>query len=142
MCVCLKNALKSFLFFLRRYVLFLFLGVYPEESFLVGWARRIRATNRFSAKQKNFIEKLFNDGATTKNKLSAEMMSLRMREEVRDGQHYFEPEQYLLPSQIRGLITRFSAMQKGHQKKKQATSEEEGINANIDEICDEILADN
>ena len=69
-----------------------------------------------------------------KSKLSTEQISQLTNDEMRDGQYYFLPE-YLQTSQIRNLTTRFKKEHFSHHNKTFATSEEDGIVANLEEIC-------
>lgn len=80
-----------------------FLNAFPK-----GWARKVRKKGRITVKQKAFIEDLFNWGASNKAKLSPEQMAERMREHMVDGAYYFRPEEFLLPNQIRSLISRIN----------------------------------
>jgi len=70
-------------------------------------SRKIRLVRRFKEKQKQYIEKLFDEGNSTNSKLSAEQMAEKIKCETVNGLYYFLPaEEYLQPSQIRGFITR------------------------------------
>lgn len=109
-----------------------------NKTYTQGWARKVRRVERMTSKQKNFIEQLFLKG-TTQSKLSAEQMTQRMRDEMVDGEYYFQPNEYLQASQIRNLIGRFKKRHYKPPNKLLVVSEYAGIEANIEEICDEIL---
>lgn len=74
-------------------------------------------------------------------RLSADMMSYQMRQAKENGSLLFEPAEYLLPSQISGLITRF--IKKGENlppsRKRRARSEEEGLEDDINDLIDILL---
>lgn len=110
-----------------------------HQTYTQGWARKVRRVVRMSSKQKDFIEQLFLKGATTKSKLSAEQMTERMKDEMIKGEYYFRPDEYLQTSQIRNLIARFKKLHYNPQNKLLVMSEDAGIEANIEEICDAIF---
>lgn len=108
-----------------------FLKLYPR-----GWARKVRKVRRFTEKQKQFLKKLFYEGAAINSKLSAEQMADRMKYDTVNGQYYFNPEEYLQPSQIRGYITRLKKQSTQTQLNFSSISEDDGIEENLDNICD------
>lgn len=110
-----------------------------SEAYPQGWARKIRRVRRLTEKQKQFIEKLFQQGAATKSKLSAEQMSDRMRDHMINGEYYFSPDEYLEPSQIRSLISRINKQNKSQQQSTTIMSEDDGIAQNLDEICSHMI---
>ena len=55
------------------------------------------------------------------------------------GLYFFRPDEYLQTSQIRNLIARLKKQTYSHQNKILVISEDDGIEANIEEICDSIL---
>lgn len=103
-----------------------------------GWARKVRTVQKITDKQKEFIQKLFNDGATSKTKLSPEQMASRMKDEIVDGNYYFSPAEYLDVKRIRNIIS-------GLRRKEKISyvpallSQNNDINNNIDEIIDSLL---
>lgn len=80
---------------------------------------------------------LFDEGGAAKNKLSAEQMAQRMKDETIDGEFYFTPNEYLEPRQIRGLIAQLMKNETMPQPdlKRIALSEEDSVIRNTDEIC-------
>lgn len=101
----------------------------------VGWARKVRRNRRLTEKQKLFITELFLQGTSSKTKLSAEQMAVRMREHTVAGDFYFSPNEYLEPSQIRTLIYRINKKYKSGEPQLCAMSEEDGIDEYMEEIC-------
>lgn len=77
-----------------------------EKTFKSGWSRPVRRHNRFSERQKNFIRNLFEAGEKTKKKMSSEDMAKKMKEHTINGQYYFDCNECLTPTQIKGLIKR------------------------------------
>lgn len=69
------------------------------------------------------------------------MMSYQMREAKENGLLLFEPSEYLLPSQISGLITRFIKKGENHPpaRKRRARSEEQGLEDDINDLIDVLL---
>lgn len=106
--------------------------IYPQ-----GWARKTIKMRRLLPKQKAFIETLFHEGAATKTKLSAEQMSQRMKNHIVNGEYYIKPEEYMQITQIRNLISRITKQSKNTaQANLVELTEDEGIEQNLDEICD------
>lgn len=75
------------------------------KVYVQGWARKKRIVQKVISKQKEFIEKLFINGARAKTKSSAEQMAERMKDELVDGSYYFLPTEYLDAKRIRNIIT-------------------------------------
>lgn len=110
-----------------------------DKIYFKGWARKVRTVRRLTPKQKDFIGRLFQQGAETKSKLSAEQMAERMKYETVGDHYYFHPEEYLEPSQIRNLISRFQKQDYTHSHELSAMIEDDGIEQHLDEICDSVL---
>lgn len=105
-----------------------------------GWARKQRKSVRFSKKQKDFISKLFYEGSSTNNKLSAEQMATQMKNFKENEAFYFSPDEYLMPSQIRGLLTKLTLLSKGkNPSKRSARYEEDGLLEDVDMIVNALL---
>lgn len=115
------------------------------EIYGKGWARKVRMVKKLSPKRKEFFEKLFINGAKSKTKLSAEQMVEAMKDEIVDGKYYFSPAEYLDPKRVKSLIASLTKKQKlltTAEYSKKATkfvSQDDGIEHNIDAICDSIL---
>lgn len=110
-----------------------------KKKFIRGWARKVRRVRRLTEKQKGFITNLFNNGASSKTKLSAEQMAQAMKDHMVDGEYYFKPDEFMEPKQIRNLISRLKQNENQSKKSNNSLLEEDGILENIDEICDLLL---
>jgi hypothetical protein len=110
-----------------------------SRIYMKGWARKVRRVKKITAKQKNFILKLFSKGSLAKSKLSADQMAQLMKEEMVDGNYYFSPDECMEATKIRNLISRFKKGQGESAPKLIALTEEDGIDYNMDEICDSLF---
>lgn len=72
----------------------------------------------------------------TLKSLSPDMMAYRMRTEIKDGEFYFEPHEYLLPSQINGMVTRLMHKEKNTAAKRVTQTEEDGLGDDINDLID------
>lgn len=105
-----------------------------------GWARKIRKRSKFTSKQKGFITAMYNEGTVNKNKLSAEQMATRMKSYQENGQYVFHPNEYLLPSQIRGLITQLTILERKKSPRQSPQQlEEDALVDDIDFIVESLL---
>jgi hypothetical protein len=112
-----------------------------SKIYVHGWARKVRRVKNISQKQKDFIGKLFWEG-TTNFKLSAEQMAQRMKDEMLNGKYYFHPQEYMDAGRIRNMISRLKKEQRQNEQPKAKIfhqSEDDGLEANIDEICNDFI---
>lgn len=106
------------------------------KLYVKGWARKVRTVIKITNRQREFIEKLFKN---SKAKLSPEQMAERMKEEIVDGDYYFTPVEYLQPKRIRSLISSLNKKNQQSLLVQQNLSEDDGIEQNLEEICDYVL---
>lgn len=124
-----------------------------STMYVNGWARKVRSVTKISSKQREFITKLFLNGANSRTKLSAEQMAERMKEEMVDGNYYFSPGEYMDPKRIRNLISTLKRKQQTSSTIERdperdnaddadgTLSEDEGIERNLESICDSMIND-
>lgn len=84
---------------------------------------------------------MFTQGAATNSKLSAEQMYEKMKNSKISGNYFFQPHEYLQVKQIRNLVSRIK--KKCDKKHQIHMSEDDGIETNLEEICEsELYSDN
>jgi len=85
----------------------------PEEL-ETGWALKQRKEcKRFTKRQRGYLEKIFNYGATSGNKLDGGRVAKMMRTaETEDGRPLFDHTEYLEADQIMGFFSRTNAKRK------------------------------
>lgn len=77
-----------------------------SDNYLIGWARFVRKSSRFSNKQKDFVKQIYQEGEEAgSSKKSAEYIAALMKSATYS--HVFSSKEYLSVSQINGLLTRF-----------------------------------
>lgn len=104
-----------------------------------GIARKTRTLVKFTSKQLNFFEGLFVNGVGSSSKLSAEQMIEKMKTHRNDGKLYFQPNEWVTPSKVKGLISRLNLKFKHSGVKRRAIEEEEGIIEDLNDICELFL---
>ena len=86
------------------------------QALLMGWAIPVRIVRRLTDAQKEFLNKIFDEGASTGNKSSAEKAERKMR-------NHFTPNDYLRVSTIKSYFSRRVAMIKKGICSSKTTSE-------------------
>ena len=94
----------------------------------MGWAILERVQRRLTATQKEFLNKLLDDGEKSGNKVSAEKAKQKMRKQ-------FDPEDYLPVSTIKSYFSRRAS------KKKKGEIVDEDVSEDEDEVESEAESD-
>ena len=94
----------------------------------MGWAIPERVQRRLTATQKEFLNKLLDDGEKSGNKVSAEKAKQKMRKQ-------FDPEDYLPVSTIKSYFSRRAS------KKKKGEIVDEDVSEDEDEVESEAESD-
>lgn len=109
-----------------------------NHQYIVGWARPIRTKARFTTKQKEFITEMYRKGQENKyNKVSAAKIAEIMPTYIKNGEFYFNVEEFLDTQQIRGFISRLIKKDK-KSRITENNEENEQNEENLDEVSSSV----